>query len=468
MRKTFLFCLLLFLLAMPGFALEKNTASQKWVIFCFDDTDNSAKTGDAAQITANVRIDGAQNAVDDANPTELEDGYYEFGITAAESNGENILICPDSSTANIQCIGCPMALYTRPPAHSDFNDPLTAAETESEANDALVALNLDHLLKTDTTVAADGDLEAYCVAGTIMGHILSTSADVTLYKASTDSLQAIRDRGDSAWPTATSVTVSDKTGFSLSAAGNTAVIDDFETQSQADPTGFHVNVYEIGGTAQTANDNGADINAILTDTGTTLDTLIKDVPTVAEFNARTIASADYVVVGDTLAAVTSAGLSAGAVDDIWDELLTGAAHNTATSAGRRLRQAADVMIIREETCQAGGGNDEVILDAAASAVNDFYIYDLIVLSSGTGAGQQRHIDSYVGATNICTVNRNWTTNPDATTGYVIKADSSKHVHGFLAEAKAEINTEVDGALDTAIPAAPTDGSINAQIKRLSR
>lgn len=57
----------------------------------------------------------------------------------------------------------------------------------------LEELNLDHLLKVDTTVAADGDLESYCVAGTIMGHLLSTSADATLYKASTDSLQAVRD-----------------------------------------------------------------------------------------------------------------------------------------------------------------------------------------------------------------------------------------------------------------------------------
>lgn len=46
-----------------------------------------------------------------------------------------------------------------------------------------------------------------------------------------------------------------------------AIVDEFETQSQADPTGFHVNVLEVGGTAQTANDNGADINAILADTG---------------------------------------------------------------------------------------------------------------------------------------------------------------------------------------------------------
>jgi len=49
-----------------------------------------------------------------------------------------------------------------------------------------------------------------------------------------------------------------------------AVVNEFETQSQADPTGFHVNVLEVNGTAQTANDNGADINEILTDTGTTI------------------------------------------------------------------------------------------------------------------------------------------------------------------------------------------------------
>lgn len=44
------------------------------------------------------------------------------------------------------------------------------------------------------------------------------------------------------------------------------VVNEWETQSQADPTGFHVNVMEVAGTSQTANDNGADINAILADT----------------------------------------------------------------------------------------------------------------------------------------------------------------------------------------------------------
>lgn len=37
----------------------------------------------------------------------------------------------------------------------------------------------------------------------------------------------------------------------------TDIIDEFETQSQADPTGFHVNVKEVNGTPQTAKDIGA-------------------------------------------------------------------------------------------------------------------------------------------------------------------------------------------------------------------
>ena len=90
----------------------KNVA-QKWVVFAFDRTNNTPKTGDAANITANLRIDGAAaNAVDDTNPTELEDGYYVFDITAAESNGNNIVICPASSTSNIQVIGVPGAVWT--------------------------------------------------------------------------------------------------------------------------------------------------------------------------------------------------------------------------------------------------------------------------------------------------------------------------------------------------------------------
>ncbi len=59
------------------------------------------------------------------------------------------------------------------------------------------------------------------------------------------------------------------------------IVDEWETQSQADPTGFHINVKEVNGTAQTANDNSADINDIkaVTDDMKMKDTTIASVDT---------------------------------------------------------------------------------------------------------------------------------------------------------------------------------------------
>ena len=48
------------------------------------------------------------------------------------------------------------------------------------------------------------------------------------------------------------------------------------------------------------------LDTIATDTTTDIPALIADVPTVAEFEARSIVAANYVVVGDTIAGVTTA------------------------------------------------------------------------------------------------------------------------------------------------------------------
>ncbi|MCO4819802.1 MAG: hypothetical protein KC517_09270 [Bacteroidetes bacterium] len=74
------------------------------------------------------------------------------------------------------------------------------------------------------------------------------------------------------------------TGFNDPAAS--AIVDEWETQSQADPTGFHVNVLEVAGTAQTGNDNGADINNILVDTDSLNATKIPDIISLANINTQ--------------------------------------------------------------------------------------------------------------------------------------------------------------------------------------
>ena len=101
------------LMSMSGF--EKNKSSQKWMVFAFDRTDNTPKTGDAANITAKLSKDyGTLTAVGDTNPTELEDGYYLFDLTQAETNADVLHIFPESSTSDIQVIGCPATVFTVP------------------------------------------------------------------------------------------------------------------------------------------------------------------------------------------------------------------------------------------------------------------------------------------------------------------------------------------------------------------
>lgn len=129
------------------------------------------------------------------------------------------------------------------------------------------------------TAVASAGLATSANQSTIITHL--TDIKGATFDGSTDSNEAIRNRGDAAWITATSVTVSDKTGFSLSGAGVDAIWDE--------PTAGHT-------TADTYGDN----------LRTPLDT---------------------------------ATLTAGIADAVWDEALSG--HQTAGSAGKAQQDAAD-------------------------------------------------------------------------------------------------------------------------------
>ncbi len=138
--------------------MQRNTAG-KWVVFAYEDEGGTNPgervTGDAANITANMRIDGgAANAIDDTNPTELEDGYYVFDVTAVEANGDLLLLTPQSSTANVNVVGVPAAVWTRPNTTSAFRTTiatlasqtsftLTAGPADDDALNGWVALVRD-------------------------------------------------------------------------------------------------------------------------------------------------------------------------------------------------------------------------------------------------------------------------------------------------------------------------------------
>ena len=118
--------------------------------------------------------------------------------------------------------------------------------------------------------------------------------DVTHMAGGIQTVTDLKDFADAGYDPATNkvqgVVLVDTTTTNTDLVSAADVVNEWETQSQADPTGFHVNVKEVNGTAQTANDNSADINAILGDTnelqtdwvnGGRLDLLLDAIPTTA-------------------------------------------------------------------------------------------------------------------------------------------------------------------------------------------
>jgi hypothetical protein len=560
--------------------MQKNTAGQKWRVFAFTRSTSVPKTGDAANITATISIDGAAlTGTNDVNPTELADGFYEFTLTQAETNGDDLLLSPSSVTADIQVIGAPARIATTPASWGDdviqtgdsfarigaagagltnLGDTRIAnldAAVSSRLAPAgtLAAVTLVNGLANDVVdsnaLAASAAQEiadqvwdevasGHTTAGTFGKYLggaptdlgggadlasnLSDMAGAT-FSTSTDSLEAIRDRGDSAWATAagdrllmvdtTIATLSSQTSFTLTAGsadddaynGCTIVIEDASTSTQKavgivdDYTGstktitlledpgvftmaitdkvyilaeksikpttaanYHVDITSGGAVGidwanienpATAVDlAGTDIQLVDTCTtntdmrGTDNALLAASAPTnfgdlaiTASTGKVTVGTNDdktgYSISGsittlDGLNDPTAAAIA----DAVWDEILTGATHNIATSAGRRLREIASSVIWTGTAQGSGTGTNQIQLDTGASATDNAYDPAIISIIGGTGAGQTRLVLQYDGTTKTATVDRDWKVNPSTDSEFVITGDPGReHVNEGLAQ-----------------------------------
>lgn len=177
------------------------------------------------------------------------------------------------------------------------------------------------------------------------------------WSASTDTLEAIRDRGDAAWITATSVTVSDKTGFSLASDGLAAV------------------------TAWTVDVTGSLSGTVGSVTGNVGGNVVGSVGSLA-----TQAKADVNAEVDT--AISDAGLTAsGIADAVWDEALSG--HLTAGSTGNALNaagSAGDPWATSLPGAYGAGSAGYIVgtyLDAAISGLNDIAAADVWAVGTRT-------------------------------------------------------------------------------------
>ena len=186
----------------------------------------------------------------------------------------------------------------------------------------------------------------------------------------------------------------------------------------------------VGSPTTTVNLSGTTTNVVNTATAvTTVNGLAANVITATSIATDAITAAK--IAAD---AIGSSELATSAVDEIvdavWDEVLSGAAHNVANSAGRRLRQLG-ASSITGGTAQ-GGASNSITLAAGESATNDIYDSNLLVIVGGTGTGQARVIVEYNGTSKVATVDRVWTTTPDATSEYEMFADHQSDIadHGL--------------------------------------
>jgi hypothetical protein len=135
--------------------------------------------GDAAWVTASAP---AASAIADAVWDEATSGH-----TSSGSYGKAV---SDILTDTAE-IGSAGAGLTAVPWNSSWD-----TEVQSECNDALVALGLDHLISASV---AGSDVTDNSIIAKLVSK--ESTADWDDYVNTTDSLEAIRDRGDAAWTT---------------------------------------------------------------------------------------------------------------------------------------------------------------------------------------------------------------------------------------------------------------------------
>ncbi len=176
-----------------------------------------------------------------------------------------------------------------------------------------------------------------------------------------------------------------------------------------------------GNTAQTG-DNFARLGV---PAGASVSADIADVPTVAEFNARTLVAASYfdptadVVANVTLVATTTTNTDMRGTD------------GAATTLANGTAQAGTATTIQLATA-------ETFADGELEGIT-------VKILSGTGAGQARVIISNVGATDTATIAPNWTTNPSSDSVYEL-VDGSVNLSVFnLGEVTGSLETSADVA-----------------------
>jgi hypothetical protein len=247
--------------------------------------------------------------------------------------------------------------------------------------------------------------------------------------------------------------------------------------------------------------NNAAAEGAVTDTDTAmaylkqLVTAIQLIPTTAMRGTDDAALAATALTNATWTDAKAAFLDA-KISDIPTTAQRGTDNAFLASVGGALDTAATYAVAADKTAMAyikglvdaGIAVAGAISDVAPStddfdtnlteATNDHYIHQLMLMTSGVLKGQTHYIEGYTGASKNCNfaaiTSSGWTDAPANGDTFIILPDrGGLVVYGFILIANAvaalnnisaaNVNTEVDNALNTAIPGSPTADSVNERI-----
>ena len=174
---------------------------------------------------------------------------------------------------------------------------------------------------TPSTATSEGDSIVALIDGSISGTAFSTygiPVKVVAFERGTNNASTFDNTTDQV----TVSTNNDKTGYSLTTAPPTAAQIYAEFTSGTNEDAFKADVTGIAAAVAALNDlSAADVRTAIGLASANLDTQLGDIPTVAELNARTKATADYFdPATDAVANVTTVGtvtnaVTAGTVND---------------------------------------------------------------------------------------------------------------------------------------------------------
>lgn len=157
-------------------AIIRNTAGQGLYIYAHDIANDEPETGDAANITATISLDGAApGPLTDVNPTEIAGGVYWFGLTQAEANAGALALVATSTTADVQID--PVLVLTQEVGIDTLAVPGDAMTLEAAERTTLAGVVWNTLTSALTTAGSIGKyIVDYLAAIAAKTNLLGTTA----------------------------------------------------------------------------------------------------------------------------------------------------------------------------------------------------------------------------------------------------------------------------------------------------